>query len=265
MRYIEGALSWVADKFAIAFEWIGNQVIPIWNNLAYSHDMLLVLGSLLIMVLGVVLLFVKDPYWKKHPDKQMAWVENGSDWVVYYRIFIKAFYYPMLVYFFLLHTPFSSITTLQPDETFFFQYLEHQEAIQLVLAMLLMRFVGVTLGYLIRLRIFGLLRFWIHTLGCIILGTYLNGLLMFISDLGDTNLLLLIPVLILKFIVVTIPMVYFWIAMFLPLYQVAMMIFSVPAAIIGGIIRGMQEDRQEFMSWLRDKHFFVHLMYFFWD
>ena len=203
----------------------------------------------------MILMFVEDPYWKRHRDKQMDWIENGSDWVVYYKIFIKVFYYPMLVYFFLLYTPFSDVSPLQPEETVFFQYLELDGAMQLVVAMILMRFVGVTLGYLVQLRVFGLLRFWIHTLSCVILGTYLNALLMFISDLGDSNFLLLIPVLIIKFIIVTIPMVYFWIAMFMPLYQAVMIIFSVPAAIIGGIIQGMQEDRQDFLDWVKEKHF----------
>ena len=266
MEYIENAFIWAAEQFAAAYRWIGIQVIPRWNSLAYSHDMLLMLGSFLVLVLGVGLLFVHDPYWKRHPDKQYAWLEKDDGaWIGYYKIFIKAFYYPMLVYMFLLLSPFTSISLLEPTETFFFQFRELQEAHQLVLAMLLMRFVGVTIGYLVRLRIFGLLRFWIHTLGCIILGTYLHALLMFISDLGDSNLLLLIPVLIIKFLVSTIPMVYFWIFMWLPVYELVMPILSVPLAIIGGIINGMQQDHQDFLDWVKEKHFFSYLLFFFWD
>lgn len=266
MEYIENFFIWAAEQFAIAYRWIGIQVIPRWNSLAYSHDMLLMLGSFLVLVLGVGLLFVHDPYWKRHPDKQYAWLEKDEGaWIGYYKIFIKAFYYPMLVYMFLLLSPFTSISLLEPTETFFFQFRELQEAYQLVLAMLLMRFVGVTIGYLVRLRIFGLLRFWIHTLGCIILGTYLNALLMFITDLGDSNLLLLIPVLIIKFLISTIPMVYFWIFMWLPLYELVMPILSIPLAIIGGIINGMQQDHQDFLDWVKEKHFFSYLLFFFWD
>ena len=49
MEYIENFFIWAAEQFAIAYRWIGIQVIPRWNSLAYSHDMLLMLGSFLVL------------------------------------------------------------------------------------------------------------------------------------------------------------------------------------------------------------------------
>lgn len=146
MEYVENFFIWAAEQFAIAYRRIGIQVIPRWNSLAYSYHMLLMLGSFFVMVLGVGLLFVHDPYWKRHPDKQYVWVKkDDGTWIGYYKIFIKAFYYPMLVYMFQLISPFTSISLLEPTETFFLRFRELQRTHQLVQAMLLILSLSLTI------------------------------------------------------------------------------------------------------------------------
>lgn len=50
MEYIKNFFVWAAEQFSIAYRWIGIQVIPRWNSLAYSHDMLHMLGSFALML-----------------------------------------------------------------------------------------------------------------------------------------------------------------------------------------------------------------------
>lgn len=266
MEAAQDGLLWAADKIAQAYRWIGMQVIPGWNRLAAESDEILMLASLLVLALGIGLLFVHDPYWKRHPDKKWAWMEKDDlDWFIFYRFAIKVFYYPMLIYIFMMLSPFTSFSTIQPEATFFLRFREQMEAYQLVLALLLLRFVGVSIGYVVRLRVFGLFRFWVHTLCCIILGTYLQGILRFLGEVGQDNILLLIPILILDFIVIVVPMIYFWIAMLMPLYVLVMPILSIPIAIVGGVINAMQKEHDSFIDWVKEKHIFAYALFFVWD
>ena len=130
----------------------------------------------------------------------------------------KLFYFPMLVYVFLFHSPFSPGRLItDPSETFFFTFREEQEFIQLVVIFLLLRFAGVVITDVVRLRFWKLIKFFLYTFACINLGTLGCLLLEWVNDLGDEHILLLPVVAVINFFLMTIPQIYFYLALVLPL------------------------------------------------
>ena len=60
-------------------------------------------------------------------------------------------------------------------------------------------------------------------------------------------------------------MIYFWIAMLMPLYVLVMPILSIPIAIVGGVINAMQKEPDSFIDGVKEKHIFAYALFFVWD
>lgn len=106
MEILETAALWCVDKAAIVLERIGLAVIPLWNRWNWEHDMLTVLLMLASVLLAVVCagLSLAHPNGKEM-EKEEARMDKLGDWGVYYVLACKLFYFPMLVYVFLFHSP----------------------------------------------------------------------------------------------------------------------------------------------------------------
>lgn len=237
MEILETAALWCVDKAAILLERIGLAVIPLWNRWNWEHDMLtvlLMLGSVLLAVVCAGLSLAHPN--GKEMEKEEARMDKLGDWGVYYVLACKLFYFPMLVYVFLFHSPFSPGRLItDPSETFFFTFREEQEFIQLVVIFLLLRFAGVVVTDVVRLRFWKLIKFFLYTFACINLGTLGSLLLEWVNDLGDEHILLLPVVAVINFFLMTIPQIYFYLALVLPLLILVSPLLT-PLFLIGRVI-----------------------------
>lgn len=219
MDKLENAAVWCVDKVALVLEKIGMTVIPLWNRWNWEHDLLTAVIMLLIMVLAVVCVGFSLAHPNvKEIERQEALMDKLGSWGSFYLMACKIFYFPMLVYIFLFRSPFSPGRLItDPSQTFFFTFREEQEFTQLIIAFLLLRFAGVVVTDVVRLRFWKLFKFFLYTAACICLGTLGGLLIQWINKLGEEYILLLPFVLILDFFLVVIPQIYFYLALCLPL------------------------------------------------
>lgn len=237
MEILENAALWCVDKAALVLERIGLTVIPLWNRWNWDHDMLTFLLMLLTIVLATVCagLSLANPN-VKEIEREEALLDKLGDWGVFYVMACKLFYFPMLVYVFLFMSPFAPGRTIaDPSETFFFTFREEHEFTQLVIIFLLLRFAGVVVTDVVRLRFWKLIKFLLYTIACINLGTIGCLLLQWINDLGNEHLLLLPFVLVINFFLMTIPQIYFYLALILPLLVLISPLLT-PLFLIGRVI-----------------------------
>ena len=203
MEVLENAALWCVDKAAIVLERIGLTVIPLWNQWNWEHDML----TLLLMLLSIVLAVVCAGLSLAHPnvkeiEREEARLDKLGDWGVFYVMACKLFYFPMLVYVFLFMSPFSPGHVISdPSETFFFTFREEHELTQLVIIFLLLRFAGVVVTDVVRLRFWKLIKFFLYTF----------------------------------VFLMTIPQIYFYIALILPLLVLISPLLT-PLFLIGKVI-----------------------------
>lgn len=237
METLENAALWCVDKAALVLERIGMTVIPLWNRWNWEHDMLTILLMLLSIVLAVVCagLSLAHPN-VKEMERTEALLDKLGDWGAFYLMACKLFYFPMLVYVFLFMSPFSPGQTItDPSQTFFFSFRELQEFTQLIIIFLLLRFAGVVVTDVVRLRFWKLIKFFLYTIACINLGIIGALLLRWINDLGNENLLLLPFVLVIDFFLMTVPQIYFYIALTMPLLVLVSPLLT-PLFLIGRVI-----------------------------
>ena len=281
MNFIEEAFEWAVNRTAFIMEWIGSRVMPLWDRLICSYDLSVMLGMFLIVVAAVVCAIVSvmrhdfsglagkeeeeteklsgfRARWKRwrHPKD----IADSSDWGAYYSIICKCFYYPMVIYFFMGNTPFL-FEHIPLEETVFFQFREVTDGLQFVFFFLMIRFVAVVISDVLRLRFIKLLKFFLYNAASIIAGTWGFLLMRWMGEVSETNLLLKLVFVVVWFLVSTLPMVYFWIRMFLPLYQLVMPLLT-PFAILFGIIKTALDEEESFFTWVRDNHFFLWLQFF---
>lgn len=281
MNFIEEAFEWAVNRTAFIMEWIGSRVMPLWDRLICSYDLSVMLGMFLLVVAAVVCAIVSvmrhdfsglagkeeeetekpsgfRARWKRwrHPKD----IADSSDWGAYYSIICKCFYYPMVIYFFMGNTPFL-FEHIPLEETIFFQFREVTDGLQFVFFFLMIRFVAVVISDVLRLRFIKLLKFFLYNAASIIAGTWGFLLMRWMGEVSETNLLLKLVFVVVWFLVSTLPMVYFWICMFLPLYQLVMPLLT-PFAILFGIVKTALDEEESFFTWVRDNHFFLWLQFF---
>lgn len=268
MEYIENAVSWVADRADWVMQRVGDLVVSAWNRIAYADDIYIILGPPLVLLVAVICLWVTLSRVSSGADrtakrfqKDMGRDRGGMS--IYYSLVFKLFYYPMVAYFFLMYSPFATVDASRVEETVFYNFGGLPEAFKVVLVFVMLRFVGVVVSDLVRLRLMSIVRFLIYTVSCIIIGTYIQGILAALAQAGDGNLLFMLIFVIAYFIFSTLPMVYFYIALLVPLYELIMPLLA-PFVLIYGLLRAREQEEQDFRDWLFNNHFFAW-MYLFVD
>lgn len=262
MDFLGNAAIWIVDKTAMALEWVDDIIVPAWNRMIYGSDMLLILGPPLILVLGLICLIVttqRISEGKGRAAKEMEKALNDdkkSDVGLFYSLVFKLFYFPMPAYFFLLYSPFGSVNRIAVEETIFYNFRELTEGFQFVGVYLMLRFVGMVVSNAVRLRFARLFKFLLYTACCAVIGTYLHMILAALSAAGDRNLLFALISVIVNFIFSTIPMVYFWVAMLIPIYELIMPLLA-PFALIFGFVLNHVKQEQDFRDWMFNNHFFA--------
>ena len=275
MNFIEEGFEWAVDKTAQLMEWIGVRVMPPWYDLIYDHDMSILVGMLLLIVAAVacaILSFKSHAYSEEQAQELSgirAWwyrwrhpkeISDSSDWGAYYSLICKCFYYPMVIYFFMGHTPFL-LKRIPLEETVFFTFRDVTDGLQFVFFFLLIRCAAVIVSDVLRLRLIKLLKFFLYNAAAISAGTLAYMILNWMGEISETNLLLKLVYLIVWFFLTTLPMVYFWICMFLPLYQLVMPLLT-PFAFLYGIIKTSLDNEEKLSNWMRENHFFLWLQFF---
>lgn len=267
LGHIEDAAGWVADRADWVMQRVGDFVVSVWNRIAYVDDIYIILGPPLVLLAAVICLWVTLSRVSsgvgrtaKRFQKDMDGGNKGG-MSIYYSLVFKLFYYPMVAYFFLTYSPFATVDALRVEETVFYNFRELPDAFKVVLVFLMLRFVGVVVSNLVRLRFMSIVRFFLYTVSCIIIGTYIQGILAALARAGDGNLLFMLIFVIAYFIFSTLPMVYFYIALLLPLYELIMPLLT-PFVLIYGLMRAREQEEQDFRDWLFNNHFFAWIYLF---
>lgn len=186
---------------------------------------------------------------------------DRSDISLYYSLAWKLFYYPMVAYFFLMYSPFDIESTLRAQETVFYRFDELTDGFKVVVVFLMLRFIGVVASDVLRLRLLSLIKFMLYTVSCAIIGAYIHGILLALSQAGEGNLIFALISVIANFIFSTMPMIYFYIAMLMPLYELVMPLLT-PFALIFGLVVARARRDMNFRDWVFNNHFFAWIYLF---
>ena len=125
----------------------------------------------------------------------------------------------------------------------------------------MLRFIGVVVSDLLRLRFLSIIKFFIYTVSCVIMGAYIHAILMALARAGNDNLIFALISVIVNFIFSTMPMIYFYIAMLMPLYELIMPLLT-PLALIFGLAVARSRREMNFREWMLNNHFFAWIYLF---
>lgn len=167
----------------------------------------------------------------------------------------------MLVYLFSMYSPFGIESTPRVEETVFYGFRELTEGFQVVVVFLMLRFIGVVVSDLLRFGLLSIIKFFIYTVSCVIIGAYIHAILMALAQAGNDNLIFALISVIVNFIFSTMPMIYFYIALLMPLYELIMPLLT-PLALIFGLAVARSRREMNFREWMLNNHFFAWIYLF---
>ena len=86
-----------------------------------------------------------------------------------------------------MYSPFDIESTPRVEETVFYGFRELTEGFQVVVVFLMLRFIGVVVSDLLRLRFLSIIKFFIYTVSCVIMGAYIHAILMALAQPETTT------------------------------------------------------------------------------